>query len=62
MAIVDWIIVFVYAVSTIGLGWYFGRQQKSAKEYFIGSGKMNPTLIGVSLFATLLSTITYLSR
>ena len=61
MAVVDWIIVFVYAVSTIGLGWYFGRQQKSAKEYFIGSGKMNPTLIGVSLFATLLSTITYLS-
>ncbi len=61
MAIVDWIIVFVYAVSTIGLGWYFGRQQKSAKEYFIGSGKMNPTLIGVSLFATLLSTITYLA-
>ena len=61
MAVVDWIIVFVYAVSTIGLGWYFGRQQKSAKEYFIGSGKMNPTLIGVSLFATLLSTISYLA-
>ena len=61
MAVVDWIIVFVYAVSTIGLGWYFGRQQKSTKEYFIGSGKMNPTLIGVSLFATLLSTISYLA-
>ncbi len=61
MAVVDWIIVFVYAVSTIGLGWHFGRQQKSAKEYFIGSGKMNPILIGVSLFATLLSTITYLA-
>ncbi|MBL7649457.1 MAG: sodium/solute symporter [Candidatus Hydrogenedentes bacterium] len=30
-------------------------------EYFVGSGAMNPFLIGVSLFATLLSTITYLS-
>ncbi|MBX3179690.1 MAG: sodium/solute symporter [Candidatus Hydrogenedentes bacterium] len=30
-------------------------------EYFIGSGGMHPLLIGVSLFATLLSTITYLS-
>ena len=28
---------------------------------FIGSGAMNPILIGVSLFASLLSTITYLS-
>jgi len=61
MAVIDWIIVFIYAVSTIGLGWHFGRQQKSAREYFIGSGKMNPILIGVSLFATLLSTISYLS-
>lgn len=61
MAVVDWIIVAVYAVTTLGLGWHFGRQQKSTKEYFIGSGRMNPTLIGVSLFATLLSTITYLA-
>ena len=61
MAVIDWIIVFTYAVTTIGLGWHFGRQQKSTKEYFIGSGKMNPILIGVSLFATLLSTITYLA-
>jgi SSS family solute:Na+ symporter len=61
MAVIDWIIVFIYAVSTIALGWYFGRQQKSTQEYFIGSGKMNPILIGISLFATLLSTISYLA-
>lgn len=61
MAAVDWIILFVYAFSTIGLGWYFGRNQEDANEYFIGSGKMNPILIGVSLFATLLSTISYLA-
>jgi len=59
--VVDWVIIVVYALSTIGLGWYFGRRQKSTKEYFVGSGKMNPVLIGVSLFATLLSTISYLS-
>ena len=60
MAIIDWIILLSYAVSTVALGWCFGRRQK-AKEYFVGSGKMNPLLIGVSLFATLLSTISYLS-
>lgn len=58
---VDWIIVFLYAASTIWLGWYFGRKQSDTKEYFTGSGKMNPVLIGVSLFATLLSTISYLA-
>ncbi len=61
LASVDWAIIAIYALSTIGFGWYLGRRQKSTNEYFIGSGNMNPILIGVSLFATLLSTITYLS-
>ena len=58
---VDWIIILIYALSTIVLGWWFGRSQTTAKEYFVGSGNMNPALIGVSLFASLLSAITYLS-
>ncbi|MDF1858647.1 MAG: sodium/solute symporter [Verrucomicrobiales bacterium] len=61
MAAVDWIILALYALSTIGLGWYFGRKQEDTSEYFVGSGAMNPLLIGVSLFATLLSTISYLA-
>lgn len=58
---IDWVIIALYAVSTIVLGWWYGRRQTSTKEYFIGSGSMHPGLIGVSLFASLLSTITYLS-
>lgn len=61
LTIVDWAIVAFYAAATIGLGWYFSRRQRTVKEYFVGSGHMNPLLIGVSLFATLLSTISYLS-
>ena len=61
LAAIDWLIIATYAVSTIGLGWYFSRKQSSTQEYFIGSGHMNPVLVGVSLFATLLSTISYLS-
>ena len=59
--VIDWCIVVAYALGTLLLGWYFGRQQKSAREYFVGSGGMSSILIGVSLFATLLSTISYLS-
>ena len=61
MTLIDWIIVFVYALSTIGLGGYYGRKQRDTNEYFVGSGNMHPLLIGVSLFATLLSTISYLA-
>jgi solute:Na+ symporter, SSS family len=58
---IDWAIIVAYGALTLGMGWYYGRQQKSTQEYFVGSGRMNPILIGVSLFATLLSTISYLS-
>ena len=58
---VDWALIAIYAAATIGLGWYASRRQKNIREYFVGSGNMNPLLIGVSLFATLLSTISYLS-
>ena len=57
----DWILVTCYGLSTIGLGYYYSRRQKSRDEYFTGGGQMNSTLIGFSLFATLLSTISYLS-
>ncbi|MCA8997887.1 MAG: sodium/solute symporter [Planctomycetaceae bacterium] len=46
---------------TLWLGWYYARKQETTQEYFVGNGRMNPILIGVSLFATLLSTISYLS-
>ena len=58
---VDWAIIIAYGAATLGLGYYYSRKQESTQEYFIGTGHMNWLLIGVSLFATLLSTISYLS-
>ncbi|MFI4873773.1 MAG: sodium/solute symporter [Blastopirellula sp. JB062] len=57
----DWCVIALYGVVVIGIGWYVGRRNESAREYFIGGGHTNPILIGVSLFVTLLSTISYLS-
>ncbi len=51
---IDWLIIVLYGCGTLGLGWYHGRRQRTTQEYFKGSGRMNPVLIGVSLFATLL--------
>ncbi len=58
---VDWLILVLYAATTLAIGWYFGRERQSTREYFIGNGRMNPLLVGISLFATLLSTISYRS-
>lgn len=49
LAWIDWLIIAVYASSTIVLGWYYSRKQKDAKDYFVGSGNMSPFLVGVSL-------------
>jgi len=57
----DWSLIGIYACATLGIGWFYGRKQHNTQEYFLGSGSMNPLLIGVSIFATLLSTISYLS-
>jgi solute:Na+ symporter, SSS family len=61
LTVIDWGIIAAYAAATLSLGWYYSRKQKSTQEYFTGTGHMNWLLIGVSLFATLLSTISYLS-
>ena len=61
LSVIDWGIIGLYVAATLGLGWWYSRRQKSTEEYFVGSGKMNPFLVGVSLFATLLSTISYMS-
>ena len=61
LAPLDWLLIFLYASSTIGLGIYYARRQTTTTEYFVGNRKMNPFFVGISLFATLLSTISYLS-
>ncbi len=60
--VVDWCFVAVYAVGMVGIGVWYARREKNDSDYFIGDGRMNPILVGISLFATLFSTISYLSQ
>lgn len=59
---IDWALIFLYAVGVIGLGWYNSKRHNSKQEYFTGGGNMPAGMIGISLFVTLLSTISYLSQ
>jgi SSS family solute:Na+ symporter len=58
---IDGLILAAYASSMVYLGWWHSRGQKTTDEYFVGNRAMNPILIGISLFATLFSTISYLT-
>ena len=58
---IDWSIIALYVGGTLALGYYYGRARTTLQQYFTGSGRMNPTLIGVSMFATSLSTASYLA-
>ena len=58
---VDWVVVGLYFVGIIGMGVYFARKQRTTGEYFLGSRSMPSWVVGLSIIATLLSTISYLA-
>ena len=58
---IDGVIIAAYALGMIALGWYYRKRQKNLDEYFVGNRTMNPGLIGVSMFVTLFSTISFLA-
>jgi len=32
----DWLVIAVYLVGIVGLGLWFGKDQKSTRDYFLG--------------------------
>ena len=57
----DWLVVGIYGFGMIGVGFYYMRRTKSADDYLLGGRTMKPWTVGLSLFATLLSTLSYLA-
>jgi solute:Na+ symporter, SSS family len=57
----DWLAIGLYASVMLGVGWYYARRTATSEDYLLGGRKMNPFTVGLSMFATLLSTLTYLA-
>ncbi len=57
----DWSVIFAYGIGMLLVGWYYSRRTHSSEDYLLGGRSMKPSAVGLSLFATLFSTITYLS-
>jgi SSS family transporter len=57
---IDYLVVFAYMIGLIGVGIVIARRQKTAEQFFVGDRHMPWFLVGVSMLATLMSTLTYL--
>jgi SSS family solute:Na+ symporter len=58
---VDYLIILLSLVVSIGIGVRFARGQKSTSKYFAAEGNIPAWAIGLSILATLVSSITFLA-
>lgn len=59
--IIDYIIIVCFISLVLYLGFSFAHKQKSTSSYFIAKGKMPSWAIGLSILATLISSVTFLA-
>jgi SSS family solute:Na+ symporter len=57
----DWVVISLYGLGMLSIGLYFLRKNKTAEDYLLGGRRMSSWAVGLSLFASLISTISYLS-
>lgn len=60
MAALDYGMVVGYLVLTAWIVWYTSRHQKDTEDFFLGGRRLPWFAVGLSIMATLLSTISYL--
>ncbi len=58
---IDYAIVLCSVAAAIGVGVYFARRQKDTSTYFAAGGKIPAWAVGMSIFATLISSVTFLA-
>ncbi len=56
----DYAIIVLYMLSTFGIAVWFGRRQKDTDDFFVGGRRMPWFAVGLSILATLFSTLSYL--
>ncbi len=61
MHLLDYLVIALYAVGMLAVGWYYAHRTQSGDDYLLGGRRMSPFLIGLSLFAALTSTLSYLA-
>lgn len=61
LGLVNIIVIVLYFVSLAWIGYYFSKRQKNTDDYFKGGGRIPWWAVGLSIFGTNLSAITFMS-
>ena len=59
--VIDYLVVLIYLAVIVAIGAYFSRKQNSTDEYFAGGRNIPAWALGMSLLATLISSVTFLA-
>ena len=57
----NWTVLGLYLLGMLGLGYYFMLRESSSEDFFKGGGRIPWWAAGISIYATMLSAITYMA-
>lgn len=57
----NWVVLIIYFLSMVGIGIYFSKRNKSTKDYFTASGRIPSWVTAFSIYATALSSISFIA-
>lgn len=58
---IDYTIIIVSVLAAVGVGVYFSKKQNSTQAYFAANGAVPAWAIGMSMFATIISSVTFIA-
>lgn len=58
---IDMMIVALSLIAAVGVGIWFSRKQNSTKSYYAANGSVPAWAVGMSMFATIISSVTFLA-
>ena len=60
-AAVNWVAIVLYLGTIMGIGFFFARRNKNTDDFFRGGQRVPGWVAGLSIFATMLSSITFVA-
>ena len=61
LGLLNTVVIILYFASLAWIGYYFSKKQKNTHDYFKGGGRLPWWAVGLSIFGTSLSAITFMS-
>lgn len=57
----NWVVIAIYFIGILLLGFYFAKRNKSTEDYFTASGRVPSWVTACSIYATALSSISFIA-